>query len=130
MPSPILPVSNPATAARSKHKGIGDDEGVKALIDDSTDRLLASSRFDDEKVSSVRPLLSRSSSYNSVNPTAASGGGYGQHHQQRRRKVGSDGSLPSLVGSVRAGFVHEVEDGCPENRSAGWFSLKLLKYLG
>ncbi|KAI4373308.1 hypothetical protein MLD38_011444 [Melastoma candidum] len=128
MPSPILPVSNPATAVRSKHNGIDGDGGVKDFVDDPTDRLLASSRFEDE-VSSVRPLLNRSSSYSSVDPAASSGGGYGPQNQRRRRGFGSDGSLPSLVRNGRAGFDRE-EDGDLENVSAGWFGIKLIKYLG
>ncbi|KAI4368978.1 hypothetical protein MLD38_017475 [Melastoma candidum] len=98
----------------------------RRFVGDPTDRLLASSRFEDEKVSFVRPLLSRSSSYSSA---ASGGGGYGSQNQRRRRGFGSDGSLSSSVGNGRAGFDRE-EDGDLENVSAGWFGLKLIKHLG
>lgn len=129
MPSPILPIANPASKppiARSKQDLDGK---IDVLIDDPTERLLISSQFEEEKLVSVGPLLSRSSSYNSVAPAAASG--YNQHQHQRRRRFGSDGSLPSLIGDgQRRGFGRQVEDGASESTSAGRFSLKLLKYLG
>lgn len=141
MPSQILPVTH-------YHRGT---EAAAMLIkaeierDDPTTSLLISSEYKDveKAIIDIKPVLSRTSSYNNNNITSPSGSpGHGNSYQQRRRRSASDNSLSSLSssngsgaaasagGSRRHSFSKDVGRAAAETFLVTRLSFKLLRYLG
>lgn len=141
MPSQILPVTH-------HHRGT---EAAAMLIkaeierDDPTTSLLISSEYKDveKAIIDIKPVLSRTSSYNNNNITSPSGSpGHGNSYQQRRRRSASDNSLSSLSssngsgaaasagGSRRHSFSKDVGRAAAETFLVTRLSFKLLRYLG
>ncbi|KAH9772045.1 putative isoprenylcysteine alpha-carbonyl methylesterase ICMEL1 [Citrus sinensis] len=141
MPSQILPVTH-------HHRGT---EAAAMLIkaeierDDPTTSLLISSEYEDveKAITSIKPVLSRTSSYNNNNITSPNDSpGLGNCYQQRRRRSASDNSLSSLSGSNGSGaassaggsrrhsFSKDVGRAAAETFLVTRLSFKLLRYLG
>ncbi|KAL5759250.1 hypothetical protein ACOSQ2_018088 [Xanthoceras sorbifolium] len=126
MPSQILPISqrgSPSsveTAAAAAASTL-----IKAEIDngDPATSLIVSSQFEDDD-KTVSPLLSRASSYTTINPI-------NNYYQQRRRRTASDSSLTSLSGeSRRQSFTRGVGHAAADTFLLTRLSFKLLRYLG
>ncbi|ESR51007.1 hypothetical protein CICLE_v10031407mg [Citrus x clementina] len=141
MPSQILPVTY-------HHRGT---EAAAMLIkaeierDDPTTSLLISSEYEDveKAITNIKPVLSRTSSYNNNNITSPNDSpGLGNCYQQRRRRSASDNSLSSLSGSNGSGaassaggsrrhsFSKDVGRAAAETFLVTRLSFKLLRYLG
>ncbi|KAI9084960.1 hypothetical protein K1719_033133 [Acacia pycnantha] len=128
MPSQILPITNrplypsSASAASMLIKPADDD--------DPSASLLVSSRFDEDGVATIKPLLSRSSSCSST--SSNSKGNNGNFHQKRRRRTASENSLSSASsGSSRLSTLgEEVCHAASETYLITRLGLKLLRYLG
>ena len=127
MPSQILPIS---------HRGLlptietaASSILIKTEIDndDPTASLIVSSKFedDDDKTVSLNPLLSRASSYTTINPI-------NNYYQQPRRRTASDWSLSSLSGggSRRQSISKSVGHAAADTFLVTRLSFKLLRYLG
>ncbi|KAI9170068.1 hypothetical protein LWI28_022124 [Acer negundo] len=127
MPSQILPIS---------HRGLPpviETAASSILIkteidnDDPTASLIVSSKFedDDDKTVSLSPLLSRASSYTTINPI-------NNYYQQPRRRTASDSSLSSLSGggSRRQSISRSVGHAAADTFLVTRLSFKLLRYLG
>lgn len=141
MPSQILPVTH-------HHRGT---EAAAMLIkaeierDDPTTSLLISSEYEDveKAITNIKPVLSRTSSYNNNNITSPNDSPrLGNCYQQRRRRSASDNSLSSLSGSNGSGaassaggsrrhsFSKDVGRAAAETFLVTRLSFKLLRYLG
>ncbi|KAH9707623.1 putative isoprenylcysteine alpha-carbonyl methylesterase ICMEL1 [Citrus sinensis] len=120
---------------------------IKAEIerDDPTTSLLISSEYEDveKAITNIKPVLSRTSSYNNNNITSPNDSpGLGNCYQQRRRRSASDNSLSSLSGSNGSGaassaggsrrhsFSKDVGRAAAETFLVTRLSFKLLRYLG
>ncbi|CAK7326485.1 unnamed protein product [Dovyalis caffra] len=93
-----------------------------------TSTRLVSSPFEDETVISVRPLLSRTSSFAGTTTTTSS-----TSYQQRRRRVASENSLSCFSDDScgqRQSLAREVDHAASETFLLTRLSLKLLRYLG
>ncbi|XP_010460369.1 PREDICTED: probable isoprenylcysteine alpha-carbonyl methylesterase ICMEL1 [Camelina sativa] len=141
MPSQILQISQlPPKSSSSSTQMM-----FKSLIyDDPSTTLLSSSsssstRFDDNH-NSVKPLLSRASSFNGA-VTAKNGGGLTGWFQNRRRRSNSDNCLSAFQdhtngsdggnsGGDRQTIGQEVGHAAAETFLLTRLCLKLLSYLG
>lgn len=103
---------------------------IKPADDDPSSGLLISSRFEDESVANVKPLLSRSSSFSST--SSHSMGNNANVHQKRRRRTASENSLSSSSsgGSRRSSLGEDVSHVASETFLVTRLGLKLLRYLG
>ena len=142
MPSShILPITNPHLHRSSKTLALDPKSAPtptmflkQDLGDDPSTKLLISSPFDDETTISMKPLLSKTSSFvgsnsnSSASPTSSSP----VYYQQRRRRVNSDSSLSShSEGSGRGQtLADDMGHAASETFLITRLSLKLLKYLG
>ncbi|XP_030449676.1 probable isoprenylcysteine alpha-carbonyl methylesterase ICMEL1 [Syzygium oleosum] len=141
MPSPLLPITNPSSrhaappsfdpASSLASPPPSKDGGAGPGDDPMANLLLISSPFDDEKAASVRPLLSRASSYAPTVPPAAAAAPPSGFQQQRRRRSASENSLSSMSDNGRhQPLGREVADAASETFVLTRLSLKLLRYLG
>ncbi|GLT73120.1 hypothetical protein SLA2020_449990 [Shorea laevis] len=131
MPSQVLPVSN-----RLQSSTVGPPSSASAatmllkaeIQDDPSTSIIISSQFEDEKAVTIRPLLTRASSYNN---TIANNTSVGPSNQQRRRRIASDSLLALLAeDSPRRSFRQDVGHAAAETFLVTRLSLKLLRYLG
>lgn len=131
MPSQLLPVSN-----RLQSSAVGPPSSASAatmllkaeIQDDPSTSIIVSSQFEDEKAVTIRPLLTRASSYNN---TIANNTSVGPSNQQRRRRIASDSSLALLADdSPRGSFRQDVGHAAAETFLVTRLSVKLLRYLG
>ncbi|GKV39329.1 hypothetical protein SLEP1_g47116 [Rubroshorea leprosula] len=132
MPSHILPVTNPGQSSAMgppSSSSVASTMPLKDEIqDDPSTSIIISSQFEDETVLTIRPLLTRASSYNN---TISSDTNIDHSNQQRGRRIASDSSLPFLVDdSPQGSFSQDVEHAAAETFLVTGLSLKLLKYLG
>ncbi|KAJ4848213.1 putative isoprenylcysteine alpha-carbonyl methylesterase icmel1 [Turnera subulata] len=142
MPSPLLPVTNRQT--QSTKPPPSPDPATTLLLkqqteifvdDDPRTKLLTSSSppiYEDNNGTfiSIKPLLTRTSSFNS--PTTASPSTARAYYQQRRRRIASDNSLSSLSddNGRQETLGEEVGHAAAETYLVTRLSLKLLSYLG
>ncbi|KAK2635906.1 hypothetical protein Ddye_030698 [Dipteronia dyeriana] len=127
MPSQILPISHRGSPPAIQTAAASILIKTEIDNDDPAASLIVSSKFedDDDKTASLSPLLSRASSYTTINPI-------NNFYQQRRRRTASDSSLSSLSegGSRRQSISRSVGHAAADTFLVTRLSFKLLRYLG
>jgi prenylcysteine alpha-carboxyl methylesterase len=136
MPSQTLPITNlqlpnllssssTTTMLLKDSNNVDDDDD-----NDPSKTLLISSSFNNNKIMSIKPLLSRSSSFNSI------GVGVNSFYQKRRRRVASEDSLSFVSNGTSSSnrssssFGRDVRHVASETYLITRLGLKMLSYLG
>ncbi|GAV73293.1 Abhydrolase_3 domain-containing protein [Cephalotus follicularis] len=123
MASPILPITNPKISSQLTSTKLL----LKADTDDPSTSLLIASSFRHETSIPIKPLLSRTSSYNNTSGASIDTNCY----QQPRRRIASESSLCSLsYGDRSQSFGPGAGRVTADTFLITRLSLQLLRYLG